>query len=366
MIAGARCDVLVIGHGAAGCMAAATLASRGVDVILVGRGYTATELSTARMSLPAGERGLADLLRRVGDPHGLYHSAGKRDAITNIGTMASQDLTSPHDWLSSEGRAAVLGLRGNDDLDPDLLCASLSRRHPGLRCRPLWADPGVPTTIDAGQGGALSEEAREAIDRLSGTLSEIKQETVVLPPVFAGPSHDRALCQLEKASGRVVREPATPLSNPGRRLQACLESYAASSGCRLLLGREVRTMHFNGGRATSAVVRSGLREQCIEFQAAVLATGGLVGGGLAVGGDRVLDPMGLFAVGGPGGPVLTAALSSGIRHHGGRALRADGTMAANVVAAGSSLPGMAFPLERGLGDVISSALGAASLAMEGL
>ena len=125
-------------------------------------------------------------------------------------------------------------------------------------------------------------------------------------------------------------------------------------------------MVFREGRVTSVVVRSGLREMLIGCRAVVLATGGLVGGGLAVSGGGVIDPMGAFAVGGPGGPVLTAALSSGILHREGRALRSDGAVVPNVLLAGSVIPGNAFPLGRGLGDVMSSALDAATMALEEL
>lgn len=366
MIASMGCEVLVIGHGAAGCLAAAYLASRGADVMLVGRGVTATELSTARISLPGEGRGTADLLRSVGEDHGLYLSpVGRVEAMTNMGTTSLQDLTSPHDWLMpSGGRTAVLGLRGNDDLDPDLACAMLSR-HRGLDCDPFWADPGIASTVWSGRG-PLSEEAMDAVERLAAVITELGQDTVVIPPLFAGPRYGDALRRLEQASGRVVREPATPLSNPGRRLQDCLVAHAARSGCRLLMGREVQRMEFSNGRAASASVRSGLREMIIEFKVAVLATGGLVGSGLEVSGENVIDPMGAFAVGGPGGPALTAALSSGILHREGRALRSDGTVVPNVLLAGSALPGNAFPLGRGLGVAISSAIDAASLALEEL
>lgn len=367
MIAGLRCDVLVMGHGAAGCLAAATLAGKGLDVVVAGRGTTATELSTARITLPE-RQGIAALLQSMGRGHGLYSApAGRTRAITNAGTIASQDLTSRHDWLVlPDDRVAVLGLRGDEDLDPDLACRSLACREPSLKCEPYWADPGTPAAVDAGRDGMLSEEAREAIDALSGVLSELKQETVVVPPLFTGPLYDQALTKLEAASGRRVREPATPLSNPGRRLQACLVEHAVRSGCRFLGEREVRSMTFDGSKASSAVVSSGLRELTISFRASLLATGGVVGGGLAVSGEEVIDPLGAFVIEGPRGPPLTGVLSSGMRHHVGHAIRADGTVASNVMVAGASLPGMSFPLGRGLGDVMASALDAAQRISEEL
>jgi anaerobic glycerol-3-phosphate dehydrogenase len=364
-----ECDVLVIGHGAAGCLAAAALAGKGLEVVVVGRGTPATELSTARVSVPPDDRRAAALFAAIGEDHGLYRSApGRTRAITNLGTVGSQDLNSGHDWLEVlGGRTAVLGLRGNDALDPDLACRSLSLRLPTLECEPYWADPGVPASIDAGAGGKLSEEAVEAVDLLASVLSQLDHDTVVLPPLFLGPRHAVALDRLERLSGRRVREPATPMAVPGRRLQACLEAHAVRSGCRLLKGREVRGLEFDGRLAAAAAIRSGLREQTVRFRAAVMASGNLVGGGLAVAGGETVDAMGVFAVAGHGGgAVLTSALCSGLRHRDGRAVRADGTAVTNVVLAGSCRPGMSFPCGAGLGEMASSALDAAELAAEAL
>lgn len=371
MIPGTQCDVLVIGHGAAGCVAAAALAARGLDVIVVGMGTTATELSTARVSLPGDDgRQLTELFRTVGASHGLYGaSAGKVSAISCLGTISSQDMTSAHDWLvSDEGRTAVLGLRGNGCMDPDAVCRSLSRRLPDLECRPLWTDLGVPAEIYAGSGGRLSDEALEAVDLLRGPLSDIGEDLVVMPPLFSGPLHAQALDRLEVVSGRHVREPATPLSVPGRRLQACLEDHARRSGCRLLKGREARRLVVENGVATGAAVRSGLREQAIGFRAAVLALGNLIGGGLAIAGEELIAPIGPLRTGGPlaGGMPLTSVLSSGLLDRGGRAVLDDGTAVDNLTVAGSALAGLSFPLGRGLGDVASSALEAAASIMEAL
>ncbi|MBI0583666.1 MAG: FAD-binding protein [Methanomassiliicoccus sp.] len=366
------CDVLVIGHGAAGCMAGAELAGRGLDVTVVGRGTPATALSGGRISLEGVERRrqVADRLRAMGRDHGLFASGeGRATALTDRGSIAYQDLTSAHDWLAiTEVRTAVVGLRGNPDLDPDLACRSLSHRLPSLACRPLWADPGVPASVNAGRR-TLSEDARAAIDALAGLLSDVPEDLVVLPPLFHGLLSDHALSELERSSGRKVREPNTPLSAPGRRLQECLEEGAARAGCRMLAGREVRSLRFNGGQAVSAALASGMREASMSFRAVVLAPGGLVGGGLAVRGCEVVDPLGLFSMARSSGrglssPELTAALETGIAERDDRAVLLDGTRAGNVFVAGSARPGMSFPLGRGLGHVMSSALEAAELVRE--
>lgn len=364
------CDVLVVGGGAAGCIASALLAGRGYDVCMVSRGTTSTSLSTSRTSLSGVSRSkeVAQLLRRLGAAHGLYGSCpGREQGITCLGSSMGQDLSSPHDWLRSQPeRTAVLGLRGNSDLDPDLLCRMIGSCDDLGECRPYWADLGLPASIDAGGGPTITREARIVVEELAEAISELDEEMVVIPPLFLGPRHDLALDILERSSGRFVREAATPLSNPGRRLQSCLEKAALGSGCRLLRDRQVIGSKVQGENMLEVKMRSGMREGAIRFRVLVLAAGNIVSGGLQVGSCGPYDPFFELATdnavtGSLRSPALTAALSAGIRNHEGRAVRKDGTVMRNVWVAGSACPGLSFPLGRGLGHVASSALAISEL-----
>ncbi|OPX61881.1 MAG: anaerobic glycerol-3-phosphate dehydrogenase subunit B [Methanomassiliicoccales archaeon PtaB.Bin134] len=360
-----RCDVLVVGNGAAGCLASTLLARRGYDVCMVSRGTTSTSLSTSRTSLSGVPRRkeVTQLLRGLGAAHGLFGShPGREEGITNIGSIMRQDLSSPHDWLhTGPERTAVLGLKGNADLDPDLLCRMVGRGDSLGDCRPYWADLGLPTSIDAGGGPTITRESRVAVEGLAEAISEMDEEMVIIPPLFLGPRHDLALSILERSSGRFVREAATPLSNPGRRLQACLERGALDSGCRLLRDRQVIGSVAQGDELQGVRIMSGLREGTIRFGALVLATGNIVSGGLQVGCDGPYDPVfdlatDISLTGSLRSPALTTALSAGIRNHDGRAVRKDGSVMQNVWVAGSACPGLSYPLGRGLGHVASSAL----------
>jgi anaerobic glycerol-3-phosphate dehydrogenase len=360
------CDVLIIGHGAAGCLAGAELARQGREVIIIGRGTPATEMSTARIMLPGGRQGkeLRERLKALGPAYGLYALPPRRTvAFTALGTIVRQDLISAHDWIEEDIPLAVVGLRGNQDLDPDLVCRSLHRRRPSMVCRPYWTDLGLPGSVDCGRD-RLSRQAVDTVEVLGSALRDLQEEAVVLPPLFTGSRFDDALGLLERKSGRIVREPVTPLSNPGRRLQACLENEATTVGCRLLKGREVIGLEVRGATVRGATVRSGLRDISIRFDAAILASGGLVSGGLTVMGDEVIDPLGLFSISSDTeamlrSPALTSALSKGIAHREGRAVLVGGKELSNVLVIGSARPGLALPLGQGLGHVMCSALQAA-------
>lgn len=369
------CDVLVVGRGAAGCMTSLRLAEAGATVILVGRETTATALSTGRIDLRGTENEvlLSDTLRKLGVGHGLYQAPpGMKEAITNCGTFARQSLSSVHDWCGPfGGSTAVMGLKGHPDLDPVLVCSALERSERHLRCHPHRADLGLSCRIPTGKGVGLGEEAAAAVDRLSGALAELGEDQVVLPPLFAGPNYGQALSALEGASGRRVLEPMTPLSTPGGRLQACLEDSATTAGCSLLKERELCGLEVEGSTATIAILRSGLREIVVRPKAVVLATGNLAAGGLAVEGQNMLDPLGRFALErapgkGPASLPLTHSLAVGIRNVEGKAVLLDGTVLDNIMVVGSAVPGLSYPLGRGLGHVIADAWAKAERVLEAL
>jgi anaerobic glycerol-3-phosphate dehydrogenase len=367
------CDVLVVGRGAAGCIAAIRLAEAGARVILIGRETTATALSTGRIDLTGteNEASLSSTLRTLGVGHGLYQAPpGPMEAITNGGTIARQSLRSTHDWCGPlEGSTAVVGLKGDPDLDPILVCSALKRAAPHRRFNPYRVDRALPCSIPSGKGADLGEEARAAVDLLTGVLVGLGEDRVVLPPLFAGPNYERALSSLERASGRKVVEPMTPLSNPGGRLQACLEKGATTAGCTLWKERALMGLEVRGSTAAQVVLRSGLREVTVRPRAVVLATGNLAGGGLTVDRREVIDPLGLFALEpAPGRELaslpLTRALSLGIRNVEGKVVLLDGTLLDNVVVTGSAVPGLSYPLGKGLGQVMADAWTRAEMVLE--
>ncbi len=366
-----ECDVLVVGQGIAGCLASVLLARNGQKVCTVSRGTGCTALSTARVSLSgvARSKDVSKLLRQLGEGHGLFGGAqGREEGISNLGTRAPQDLSSPHDWLRSrDERTAVLGLRGNGDLDPDLLCRMMGKE--GVRHRPCWTGLALPHAIHAGDGPTMSEEAGETVDGLASVLSELEEEAVVMPPLFVGTRHEQALATLERRSGRMVREPATPLSNPGRRLQSCLEDAVVRSGCRVMREREVIGVVYRNGEAEEVIINSGMRTGRVRFRTLVIASGNMVPGGLQIGGEAPYDPVfGLSTIAAPTGKLrsaaLTRALGTGLEVREGRAVHRDGTVLRNVLVAGSACPGMSYPLGKGLGHAASSALSVAEMAGE--
>jgi len=342
-------EVLVVGGGIAGLTAAARLALYGRQVAVASSAVSATALSTGRLMLgdePEAQEWGAFFLpqfRRLG---AYYQSAGRPvTAFTNLGTPLKQSVVSPlFDWTAEDREVAVVGLAGRGDLDPDLACRELARSR-RVRARPYWVSP-----------SARLEDDRDAfLEELGTALKDLGEDAVVLPPLPSKEPYG-LLADLRKRTGKRVLEPATPLSWPGRRLQALLEGTAAKLGVRMLSDRRLLSLHIEGRRAVKAILSSGARTQTARFSALVLATGALASGGLAVRGTEVIDPLGVLRVSaapasGVASPALRAALSAGAVARRGRAVSATGETLANVVVAGSLHRGLSYPLGKGLGDV---------------
>ena len=360
----ASCDVLVAGHGAAGCVAGARLASFGLKVTVLGCGTSATALSTGRIFFPGEVEAVQapmGFLREHGAPWGLFQGPVRlREARTNLGTISAQTLSSGHEWTVGDDEVAALGLVGNSDLEPDLLRASASRSPRPAEVVPYWTDP-RPWPRD--RGGI--------IDALSTVLSDLSQENVVVPPLFPEQDWHTALDQIERRSGRKVCEATTPLSFPGQRLQSCLEEAAVRCGCTLLKDRQLVDVDLNGREAVSATVMSGIREVRMEFRVLILACGNLIAGGLATDGSMVREPLLALSIKEsrakrPRSLPLRNALSAGVETRGGKAVTTEGRRTSNIFVAGSMISGMSYPLGKGLGPVMSSAWKTAELAREAL
>lgn len=352
-------EVLVAGGGAAGLTAAARLALDGRSVAVVTSATPATALSTGRMLIDPDGPGVAEWasfflaqFRR----QGAHYVMSKRpvNALTNYGTPMVQSLTSPlFDWTRRDRDVAVVGMIGNGDLDPDMVSREIGRSHRAMP-RPYWFSPSFSPELDR---DLFSEELGSVLK------DDVAESTIVLPPLPFRSPYD-LLAELRKRSGKRIVEAATPLSWPGRRLQALLEGTAARLGVQILRDRRLASIEVEGREATGALLSSGGREQQARFNALVLATGGIASGGLIIDGREVVDSWGMFRtaaapLSGVASPHLRNALSYGIATRKGRAVTLQGGSLRNVVVAGSLAKGMSYPLGHGLGDVVIHAWNAA-------
>jgi anaerobic glycerol-3-phosphate dehydrogenase len=416
-----KVDALVIGHGASGLMAASALASQNNNVLVVGKGATATSMSTGcisyiRKDILRQERGAIDLeaLARSVHPFNDIMERGSLaleevllqassffqrslsdqglemtddafhffDMLTNAGTRYSCSIA-PSFTASGRldrlegGSLALLGIEGHRDLDPRLVAAMCAGQVEGMRARAYWR------RLDCmGRGGMTATEAAARFknggtQELIKAISDLEEDSVAIPPLFGLQSVHKGMSELCSQSEKNVFELVTPMSLPGLRLQDAMERSAVGHGCHLMKNHLVTRLEVKRERAISALIETPTRRQVVSFNSLILATGDLVGGGLALAGREVVDPFSTFKVGWfgesepfPGQTRYDAAMRQVVEAgylvtHEMRLMTKEGKPFENAFGAGSALASFSFPTGVGLGGELLTAWIAAEYAKEG-
>jgi glycerol-3-phosphate dehydrogenase subunit B len=95
----------------------------------------------------------------------------------------------------------------------------------------------------------------------------------------------------EQLNARVFEIPMGPPSVPGRRLRSALYDGLAAAGVAIRPGTRVTGAESADGRITVLTAERDGETVTVETEAVVLATGGLVGGGVEADRERVREPV---------------------------------------------------------------------------
>jgi glycerol-3-phosphate dehydrogenase subunit B len=317
-----QADLLVVGGGMAGTVAALAARSRGQRVVVVRRAPGATALSSGAISvapdlgaLPGGplasRRPPLEAARRLAGarPDHPYAIAGvdrlgealafaaaelgevlapaedrRRFLATPYGSAVGAGLcqraSAAGDLLTVRGRLVVAGFRGHVSFDAALVAGGLARYRPRggpeVSALEVALPPGagpasrpheLARALDAPGGAeALGDALRAALPAGTGA--------VLLPPVLGLDLGARVLERLAEHAGVPVAETLSDVpSVPGLRLHRALERRLAAAGIEVIQGE------LAGAPEPGAPVTAG--EAVITAPAWVLATGRFVGGGIA-------------------------------------------------------------------------------------
>jgi anaerobic glycerol-3-phosphate dehydrogenase len=417
-----KTDVLVLGQGAAGLLAATLLAQRGIEVSVVGAGASATSLSSGCISFVRDDvleddEGQVDLetLSKSVYPFNEMIEANDldfQDTVSGVsefigrhladqGLEMSDNLFHVHRLITNAGTiyqcslapipvhagglrnlggrsTALVGFEGMGDLDPEMAARMLKAAGRGTFRPHRFSLPFLKGRRNVAAIEAATMMGRDgSIDDLATAIGEVGEENVGLPPLFNLTGYQKGMARLRRRTGRNVFEVVTPLSLPGLRFQEALERMAASAGCVMLRGRRVEAIKVEGRRLTQATLNTPTRSQTMRFNSLVVATGDLVGGGLVASGLDIGDALGTFKVGKIKKSGLRArsalripavvkdAAESGLLVEGDmRLLLKDGATAENAFGAGAGLAGFSFPTGVGLGGGLLTAWVAAINARE--
>jgi len=336
-------DVVVIGAGLAGLVAAARIAEAGATVTLVAKGHASTHWGSGGLDV-AGPAGVATpaegvahlatldhpysflapdvapsiawLLERLeanGLPYaGTLHTPLRRVPTAIGGTrrvaiVPAAQAAALRPWEPDE-ILVIAGPAGYKDFWPAAIADSLGREavwmgagHPG---RVTGITVELDGVADRHNLNALhlarrfDDPAQRAADiaRFAAAVRKAaggRPGRVGVPAVVGLSQHAEAWAELK---ARLPLEPfeipLVPPSIPGIRLWHVLREIIRAAGGRVQIGESVARIHVEDGRVTAVEMEAAARTQLIRTEALVLATGGIAGGGLVATHDgRIVEPL---------------------------------------------------------------------------
>ena len=333
--------VTVVGGGLAGAIAALSAARhRDVGVHLLTAGETSLQAASGLVDVlgytPQGKGPVADpfvAIPRLPDEHpyrtvgveavreglalfddvagGAYAGAGTdRNALvpTHLGNLkptARYPATVAPGVASREQRTTLVGFEELTEFDAAL---AADRLH-GTLPYEVWGTSveapvdlgGLPETTDLAAALDDAHEhdgVREAFERFHDELSreilmhDDTDRRVGVPAVLGVETTEELRAELAATVESPVFEvPTGPPSVPGRRLERLLRGALAEAGVDLLMEHRVTGAEVAGGEIAALTAETPDGERRVETEAAVLATGGLVGGGVDGGREAVREPV---------------------------------------------------------------------------
>ena len=306
-------DVMIIGGGLAGFMAAAVAASRGqkVTVLTYGSGslplasgaidfFNAKAPDAAIKKLPAhhpykkigaknidaAAKFLCDIAAQANLPYNGKLSA-QIPIVTAIGTLKYSCLV-PESMnasrLADKKKIYVAGVKGLKDFYAAMIADNLKKYFPDKTFEVAEIDLKFLggrdiTCMDAAQ--LLTDNEQPLANELKA-LNATADDAIILPPIFGvmgNFSRDVVQTQLR---AEVIETTCLPPSPPGIRLQRAFIKYLQSSGVRIFENSKVVRGVAEGKKITGVVVENAVREKTFPARKIILATGGFYSGGITM------------------------------------------------------------------------------------
>jgi glycerol-3-phosphate dehydrogenase subunit B len=341
-----RFDVVVIGAGTAGMTTAIRLAEGGRRVLVLAKGAGSTRLAPGtidvlgyapdRVDHPAaaipgyvdahpdhpyrllGAEGLSRAVEWLRERVDVCAYVGSIDdnlllptAVGAVKPTAVAPETMIAGDVRSSGSMLLCGLSGFKDFFPALAADNLVA---GAKIDVRAVELQPPTGGEADLGGLAYARRFESGEFRRAVVSEVLatmegEEAIGFPAVLGLTKVKEVWSALQDAIGRPVFEISTlPPSVPGIRLAGVLETRLRQAGGRVQIGCEVVGVRVDANRVQAVGYQTAARTTEVAADTFVLATGGLLTGGIRMDSDEsvheALFGLPVAGVPGPGEPMF--------------------------------------------------------------
>lgn len=334
-------DVIVIGMGLAGLMAAKTAAEGGKSVLLLGKGVGRAHMHTgcidllgyypsgssvsvenplefigrlieerpnhpyARVGVPDIQNALTSFLGLFdeGNHHYLCREGKNTITLTPAGcTRTTYLLPSTMAWggIEDERDVLIVGFDGLKDFYSAYIAHNLNSLGKGGHF-PFTARPiSLPLSEFSARKTAppivlarfFEEEGFR--DRIAEAVrAELRgEERVAFPAVLGLERPHEVERELEERLGTTVFEiPTLPPSVPGYRLFQSFKRHLQGNGVTVVMGFAVTKGLLRNGTCSAVTVTCPPLQRTYSAEEFILATGSFFGGGLEVKGERAVEPI---------------------------------------------------------------------------
>ncbi|MGB9805021.1 anaerobic glycerol-3-phosphate dehydrogenase subunit GlpB, partial [Desulfofundulus sp.] len=333
MNAGYQYDVVVIGGGMAGLMAAARAAIRGKAVLLLTAGSGTLSLSTGCVDV-WGYTGSSEVMainplveiremikHNPGHPYAVavdfleeslaffqdlcrqmkcqYYAKGWQNQVlpTALGTVRPTYLAPVSQVIRNQAclkKAVVAGFRGMKDFFPLVMATNLKRSGwlpTGCQVDAVQLDLFSPGELRPEFLARWLETAEGRAELVQQLRSVVRRDTLLLFPPVLGVRWDSTVAA-ELAANldcQVMELPGLPPSLPGKRLSDMLFSFIRRAGVEIRQGFTVEGAVVENKTCRAVVVKVGNVRQEIYGRSYILCTGSFLGGGLTAGPDGIRE-----------------------------------------------------------------------------
>ena len=297
-------DVIIIGGGLAGLMAAATAAYRGQRVALITYGSGSLPLASGAIdfgsleNLPAhhpykkiglkacdaAAKFFCDVAASDSLPYNGKLSA-QLPIVTAVGTLKysalvpeSMDATN----LFNKKKIYVASIKGLKDFYAAMLVDNLKKYFPDKIFEIVKIDLNLLggrdiTCMDAAQ--ILTGNEQILADGLKN-LNATEDDAIIIPPILGlEGSNSRAEIK-PQCRAEIFETTCLPPSPPGIRLQRAFVKYLQKSGVKIFENSKVVRGVVDGKKISGVVVENAVREKIFPARKVILATGGFYSDGI--------------------------------------------------------------------------------------